>query len=167
MDSFKLGLQAATAAVLMVSMLGGCSEGSRASTTSGKTPVNIARELTVSTAALTECGLEAASPQVFVFRDAELAGTEYGYSPGQPLNIANNAPGPLADSVDELASCIAGAGGALEQWKACKDDYCVVNLLPAPSLGECPFCDSTQSGLETFFANRNATVSYYTLFYTE
>ena len=88
-----------------------------ASNVTAKPAKGAGSEVALSTRALRACGIEAASPQIFAFKDAKLVSTEYGFSPGQPLNLETSKPGPLASKLDGLGPCGSENGGHFDSWK--------------------------------------------------
>lgn len=165
------GLCSIASAVLGVGcvLLVGCSnDRSQHDVDTGK-PIQNDNEVTIDVMDfINKSGVEPRFPQLWIFdKTGTLISTERSYIPGQPLNIEVNKRGPVAEYVADLEEYLNTKEVRFDHWRQCGTDYCVVKLLPDPSLGHCEPCNVMQSQLDAYFSARDATVTYRTVLLTK
>lgn len=109
-------------------------------------------------------GIEPTFPQVWIFdKTGALISTERGYSSDRPLNIEADKQATVAADVAKLEQYLETKGVRFERWQRCGTDYCVVQLIPDASLGECPPCGMMESRLDAYFSARGFTSTHYSV----
>lgn len=109
-------------------------------------------------------GIKPSFPQIWIYdRNGALISTERAYRPGQSLNIESNKPGPVSADAGQLEKYLIAKGATFDRWRNCGAEYCVVRLLPAESVGNCPPCGEMQYQLDAYFSSQGAEVAYHTV----